>query len=67
MDHFYDVRYLLERRFHRIGSGLFDPAVHNNFAIRWAADAGDIELVERLMHDRRVDPSVNNAGKRILI
>ena len=37
-----------------------DPAAKDNYAIRWAAYNGHVEVVKLLLHDVRVDPSTEN-------
>jgi len=37
-----------------------DPSINNNYAIRYAALNGDVELVKTLLQDPRVDPSDND-------
>ncbi len=41
-------------------SGLVDPSIDNNYAIRTASEKGYLEIVELLLQDPRVDPCVNN-------
>jgi hypothetical protein len=45
-----------------IDAGLcaFDPSLHNNKAIRWAAQYGKHCIVRKLLQDPRVDPSAES-------